>query len=882
MEECCAVCAEPLEWVGYGQCGHREVCSTCVVRLRFVLNDKRCCICKQECPVVFVTKALGDYTKVINDFEALPRLVNAGNGAKDLLYENIIQAYVDDEEQFKMIKAMCRLYCSICEQSEGPTGNDFVKKGYVFRHLDLLQRHLYHSHKSQMCGLCLEGRKVFICEQKLYTKAQLDRHLSRGDLEVDGSEEERGGFSGHPLCDFCRKRFYGDNELYQHMSTEHFTCHLCQRLRPGRYDYYRNYDDLEAHFQHQHFLCEDQECLSKKFIVFPSEAELKRHNALVHGGNMSRAQRNAALQIPVSFQYRRPGQERAEHSSFRRTGRGHGSYSNSQLAAATHARIKSVNLEDTSQEAASTVSEARSSIHIDAVRDVAESCIPASAPLNCDSDAGSSSSTTITTEPSRYLVAVSGSGSSSLEESAFPPLPRSNNSKRKVKQGIQSPSVSMAARLGAGRGRARILNSQYQSQPKGTEGQLLKAVHASELKHVQHNLNAMGLVDNLETSNGRLISAVGELEHPSSTSPGVSGWPKPVPESASQGKGNSNRGASPLSVDEIRTANKALIECIRTGLKGDEQQFNAFKEISSQFRKGEMDATVYHKYILDFGLSHLIPELGRLCPDPTKQKDLLDAHHKGIRGKQIQDSDQLISNINKGEMSNGYSAISKNLDTVDLFDEQLTNDSRPKIRERTPDDNVEVLQKDGYRDAKGKSKLTSVANLISSSGSSPSDGTSSVQNKPAQVLVRAKEHLHLCLSSTESAVTAATGLSGIWTCSICTLENKAGNNCCAACGTTQPNEKPDKLEDAGGSEKRKKKTSKFQRIRLGDGSAATLLDLRENPWGTNRVDKYTDTSNSVQVDGKSFGRGVWRNGGGQRLVSMVQSDELNDTSWSSK
>lgn len=71
--------------------------------------------------------------------------------------------------------------------------------------------------------------QVFICEQKLYTRVQLNKHISTGDSEVDGSESERGGFAGHPMCEFCRKPFYGDNELYLHMSTEHYTCHICQR-----------------------------------------------------------------------------------------------------------------------------------------------------------------------------------------------------------------------------------------------------------------------------------------------------------------------------------------------------------------------------------------------------------------------------------------------------------------------------------------------------------------------------------------------------------------------------------------------------------------------------------------------------------------------------
>lgn len=56
MDDSCAVCADHLDWVAYGPCGHREVCSTCVVRLRFVLGDRRCCICKSDCPTIFVTK----------------------------------------------------------------------------------------------------------------------------------------------------------------------------------------------------------------------------------------------------------------------------------------------------------------------------------------------------------------------------------------------------------------------------------------------------------------------------------------------------------------------------------------------------------------------------------------------------------------------------------------------------------------------------------------------------------------------------------------------------------------------------------------------------------------------------------------------------------
>lgn len=83
------------------------------------------------------------------------------------------------------------------------------------------------------------------------------------------------------------------------------TLSLVYRQNPGQYEYYKNYDDLEVsivgqlilkfhiwvylirwkliettwlfqiHFRRGHFLCEDEGCLAKKFIVFLSEGELK-------------------------------------------------------------------------------------------------------------------------------------------------------------------------------------------------------------------------------------------------------------------------------------------------------------------------------------------------------------------------------------------------------------------------------------------------------------------------------------------------------------------------------------------------------------------------------------------------------------------------------
>ena len=45
---------------------------------------------------------------------------------------------------------------------------------------------------------------------------------------------------------FCRKRFYGDNEIFTHMQQKHEHCFLCRRERPDKYVYYRDYNELEG------------------------------------------------------------------------------------------------------------------------------------------------------------------------------------------------------------------------------------------------------------------------------------------------------------------------------------------------------------------------------------------------------------------------------------------------------------------------------------------------------------------------------------------------------------------------------------------------------------------------------------------------------------
>ena len=109
---------------------------------------------------IFISQALGEYTRVVNDFSVFPTGVNEGK-AGDFWYHEDTQAYFDDADHYKMIRAMCRLSCSVCDNAEDQVAlAPQAKRRSKFRSIDQLKGHLFHVHRLHMCNLCLEGRKV--------------------------------------------------------------------------------------------------------------------------------------------------------------------------------------------------------------------------------------------------------------------------------------------------------------------------------------------------------------------------------------------------------------------------------------------------------------------------------------------------------------------------------------------------------------------------------------------------------------------------------------------------------------------------------------------------------------------------------------------------
>ena len=90
-----------------------------------------------------------------------------------------------------------------------------------------LHKHVRVQHHKKICDLCSRYKKVFTHEHELYTDKELNTHLTKGDDNPGAVDQS--GFKGHPNCGFCKRRFYGEDELYVHCREAHERCFVCDR-----------------------------------------------------------------------------------------------------------------------------------------------------------------------------------------------------------------------------------------------------------------------------------------------------------------------------------------------------------------------------------------------------------------------------------------------------------------------------------------------------------------------------------------------------------------------------------------------------------------------------------------------------------------------------
>lgn len=247
-EDMCIICANRINYAALLPCNH-TVCHVCAFRQRALYEKKACLVCRTDCERMIITERIkSNYTDFsAKDFET-----------HDEKYDIDFTTLYASNDTLGLLEYKCK----VCNEVEP-----------LFK---LLSEHVKNEHHKYFCLICVNNRKAFISELKLYSFKQLQKHQAEGDEH---------GFLGHPECKHCRgKRFYSEDELNIHIRDNHERCHICDQLNPKTADYYKNYDTLFQHFRQDHYVCNVASCLEKKFVVFREELDLTAHMLKEHGG----------------------------------------------------------------------------------------------------------------------------------------------------------------------------------------------------------------------------------------------------------------------------------------------------------------------------------------------------------------------------------------------------------------------------------------------------------------------------------------------------------------------------------------------------------------------------------------------------------------------
>lgn len=282
----CVICTEKISYVSFGHCNHKMVCSTCALRNRILFKNLKCAYCNVALDRVVIT---ADKKRT---WESFTDSIWGAFCGKELVVDEEAGAFFHDKKHLQETRRLRGFGC-------GANGCHASLKNFKE-----LESHLWGVHKLKLCKVCVEaeGQRKFVSELPRFTKQAYDRHMKKGNAKSEG-------FDGHPECHFCKTRFYGDDELFNHLNKEHYRCHVCEQGGKSN-QYFRNYAHLESHFRRDHFLCEQKECLGKRFIAFLTELEYKGHMANEHPSvKFSR-------KIDVNFKIGRSSREESREIAF--------------------------------------------------------------------------------------------------------------------------------------------------------------------------------------------------------------------------------------------------------------------------------------------------------------------------------------------------------------------------------------------------------------------------------------------------------------------------------------------------------------------------------------------------------------------------------------
>ncbi|XP_075165959.1 E3 ubiquitin-protein ligase ZNF598 [Haematobia irritans] len=267
-DDACVVCFKQCLIFSVGECDH-PVCYECSTRMRVLCEQNECPICRQV-----LSKVIFTYDKLqYRELEAKNRSEYYSKKYKICFYTSAIQ-----QKFFELLEHPCpKCNCPPYRTFQG------------------LRNHVRKEHDHYYCELCVEHLKIFTFERRCYTQAELGIHRTKGD-------PDNRSHRGHPLCEYCNKRYLDRDELFRHLRREHYYCHFCDA--DGCNEFYRDYAALAEHFRQDHFLCEEGKCATEEFTgAFRSEIDFKAHVANVHGRGMNKqqAKQTRTLQLEITL-----------------------------------------------------------------------------------------------------------------------------------------------------------------------------------------------------------------------------------------------------------------------------------------------------------------------------------------------------------------------------------------------------------------------------------------------------------------------------------------------------------------------------------------------------------------------------------------------------
>jgi len=104
---------------------------------------------------------------------------------------------------------------------------------------------------------------------------------SQNELDLHIQLETTKNNEIHPLCQYCKDRYYDKADLLSHISKQHVTCSICIRdsFIPK---FFKDEKMLNDHLRKDHFACDESVCLEKGNVAFKSLFELQAHKRNVH------------------------------------------------------------------------------------------------------------------------------------------------------------------------------------------------------------------------------------------------------------------------------------------------------------------------------------------------------------------------------------------------------------------------------------------------------------------------------------------------------------------------------------------------------------------------------------------------------------------------